>query len=269
MPKPNALQDIDEMKRGQLTGKYYVPDIDIVSTTIEEDFTVNPLPVTWNPDTSTSTQNYYNGGYRINSSVNRLSETTSFPLAFDDNLETAFVSIANTAFSANPSFTITLPAMVAVTKFRLRIRKSNLSSIEIRGSSKETATVTASDWDSLYKNNAASSINDTTTTITINNPALYKHYRLLINSGDQESTYLYEFQIVGYRAVLREASLHLDGVPIPLSLNQRIMIKTPDYDPTGLTSMKFNGLDVDAILLPNRYYEFVYDGIMYRTKEVV
>lgn len=260
MPTPKIIQDIRDLKDNvenlisdNLTGKYYIPTVS-TGTGTPSTVNTNPLPSTW----TGSGQSYSNGGYTIECSV---APSGANPLnsAFDRDESSRLIMLATPSNEA--SVTITLPDALTIQSFRTYLSDSvSIDQVSIQGSNNKSS------WTTIYTYN---SLDSEMTTRTVDSPASYKYYRFLYAMDATGSVEVREIQIGSYQVPSLSNAFTLADVPNPLDTNQRIMIKTPTYSNTGVSSNTFNGKNIDALLLPNRYYELVYNGTQYLAKEVV
>lgn len=259
MPRPKILQDIldinSKLSTDFLTHKYYQPEstISVIDSTV---VTTNPLPTTW----SGSGLVYTNGGYQIEGNVNP-SGANPLTNAFDNNNSTSY-AVTGALEEGRAHVIITLPSAITVTSFKTYIAGTGVANeISILGSNDK------SNWDTLFTSNSYDSgLSEKFLTST----GSYRYYKINLFSSDSMSIInVREIQIGGYRIITNSNSLVLTEVPNPLSVNQRIMIRTPSFDSTGVTVNTFNNKSIDAVLLPDRFYELIYDGTKYLAKEVV
>ena len=234
MSRPTILQDIDYLKDGQLVGKYFTPTSVLETREGTTQITTNPLPIAWSlPTGAGETISYYtSGSYKIEASQNSANKYTGLRYAFDGIDTTAFL----TETSAPEIFVIvSLPSAINVSKIKYHIECETLTGVYFEGST----TGSNGTWTTLLSDTSGPTIELTEKTLT--STGNYQYYRLrLTKPSSMVEVYLYELMISSYSIPVQINKLTLEGIPTPLDVNQRIMIKTPDFSNTATASPSYS-----------------------------
>lgn len=253
MSRPSILTDIEELRADNLTGKYYIPTGNVVANN-PEILTTSPLPTNW----TGSGKVYTNGQYVLESSMEPTSTTHILSNVSNGINTDSFYAKARTSIESYVM--ITLPESITVKQFTTIISDvQGIDRVGIEGSNNKTK------WDTLL--NARLGSGSLTQDLVIS--TAYKYYRFCFYMDVDDTTVeIKEIKISQYSIPTYKVELSVPDIGA-LKSNQRILIKTPNFNNTGITATTFNNVSIDTILLPNKYYELVYDSTRYLAREII
>lgn len=289
MSTPKIIQDIRDLKSSQsaqdtkisnltnqlaslggstLVTKYHTVNVELTNVSSPNPVTsnVNPLPTAWSAVPDTDNKVYASGDYRVSSSVVPRSATSAINQAFNTSYISTFTPIAGTS---EFDMIIELPKPLKVKSISYTINKVG-ATLSIYGSNDNVT------WSSLLGSTSTIFDDSDITPVPVNTKGeLYKYYK--VNIKDIDPDYycsVHRLLISSYEIPAYSARFYSDEIS-EMSADERVLIKTPTtddegliYNATGLSSATFQGKNLEALLLPGRYYELVYDGSIYLVKEV-
>lgn len=261
----STISNLENTIKSQINyvSKYHVPSAKKV-TGQPTNMTVNPIPTTWD-DTSSAALTYTSSGYTIESSD--LSTANNRLIHIFDNSDSSYGLFLVASTKTTFDITLSLPSAIRVKEVVSHILDhEGISSASLLASNNKIT------WDGPLINLPVGR-GLTASAIPANIVKPYKYYRWRFNlEGDRQadiqihhlSISSYAVDTIGYNYVSEE-------IPDSLEDNQIVKIKTPSVDVTGVTFNTLNSKAVDTLLLPNRYYEFIYNSELdnYLAKEVV
>lgn len=250
---------LDSIIKSRLTGRYYTPTLTREVTSSRAGVTVNPLPKSaWANVTYTRATS---GSYVVTASSS-LNSSYTLERATDGNQSTSWTSAGHTG--AGQWWQITLPTPIIVNAI-----KANLEDLSGYG---QTFSFQGSTNGSTWTELTTGTFNRLTGMVeyTFTNNTEYSHYRMFFTGYDEYSSTIVEFEISNYSVSTYNNKFELSsGVPLAWSTGQRITIKTPSNVSTaGTLTNTFNGININTILQPSRYYELIYNGTSFDVKEV-
>ena len=241
---------LDGISKNRLTGRYY----DLAATLITVSNTggeYNPLPTSWN----VTAEGANSGGYSISApgNINTLNR------AFDGNSSTYW------EYTSGESWVqLNVPEGVTVAKMKIAVEQPNeySTTVTIQGQTEGGTWVNLSSFSPLFTKSL--------TEFTLNNQSTYIAYRLYFKLDRTAAIRLYEWQISSWSSLIYryDYTMPTDAAPLTWEKGQRITVFVPNVEPVGIRQNNFNGIKVNTILQPNRYYELVYNGSTFDAKEV-
>ena len=240
---------LDGISKNRLTGRYY--ELSATKTTLSTaGGAFNPLPTSW----TTTAEGANSGGYSVTASggINLLYR------AFDGNLNTYWAATAK-----EPWIQLNIPDSITVTKMKIAMTQPDSwgTTTIIQGQKADGTWVNLSTFSLPYSNLIE---------YTLNNPSVYKAYRLKFTIYESAEIRVFEWQISNWSSATYRYDYKLpDNVaPATWEKGQRVTITVPNYTIVGVVANTLNGVNVNTILQPTRKYELVYNGSTFDAKEV-
>ena len=241
---------LDGISKNRLTGRYY--DLTATKVTLSSaGGAYNPLPTSWN----VTTEGANNGGY----SITGVGNIASLNKAFDGNVSTYW------SYSSKEGWIqLDIPEGITVTKMKIAMFQPDSwgTTVTIQGLTDSGTWVTLSNF-GLPGN---TSLNE----YTLSSPSTYRAYRLNFVIYTSAEVRLYEWQISNWSSATYRYDYTISSniAPSTWEKGQRITVFVPNISVVGVTQNNFNGIKVNTILQPNRYYELVYNGSTFDVKGV-
>lgn len=239
----------------RLTGRYYETEVN-QTTASKQTYTVNPIPSSGWMNATKTTANL--NGYEIYGSA-ASSQSELITAAFDGNSNTFWRGLNN----AENYIGFKLPNQLPVSKLRAKF--------SFTSGDTNTAKIQASNnWTNWVDVSGAHTVgNGQTTEFTLNTTEAYYYYRVLVDVYLDTGIDCYSLEIAEYTVTTLKNAFTVEGVTENWTLNQRLLIITPpSFATLGIVSNEINGVNLNTILQPNKYYELVYNGSAFNVKGV-
>lgn len=113
-------------------------------------------------------------------------------------------------------------------------------------------------WTTYY------TIPDSQSDRTITSPDFYRYHRLYLVTGVFNAWTLYYLYISGitYLQTAYNTNFEFDNDLSDIAQNQIVLANIgSNYDSLGVTSNSINGIDIDTLLIANKYYELLYNSL--------
>ena len=246
---------LDSIIKSRLTGRYYATNVN-QTTASKQTFTVNPIPTSGWLNATKTTANV--NGYEIYGTA-ASSQSALITAAFDGNASTYWRGLNN----AENYIGFKLPSQLSISKLRVKF--------SFTSGDTNTARIQASNnWTSWVDVSGSFTVGGgATTEITLNTTEAFYYYRVKLDIYLDGGIDCYLFEVAEYTVTTLKNAFTVDGVPGAWSLNQRLLILTPPTFATfGIVSNEINGIKLNTILQPNKYYELIYNGSAFNVKEV-
>ena len=248
---------LDSFITSRLTGRYYIPNVEYGIGNSRKDLTTSPLPTSGWVYTDDGYNTATSGAYMLVSESNNGSGW---------RIDGALTSKGwQNIGTRNSYFIIYHAANIMVKKVSFTVTSqysSYLKSITIQGSTNGTT------WVDLYT--TTSITKDTVVSYTFTKTGDYSFYKVNFVSDESNRVTVKNFKYELYDInTYTNAYTITTGVPTTYDVEQRLLLKTPSNVNTfAVTSNTFNGIIIDAVLLPSTRYELVYNGVYFNAKGV-
>lgn len=235
----------ESIVHSRLTGRYYAPTVTKSAESEITNLNANPIPTTWQ------------AADNMHSSFEAWDVSASSAVTPPHY---AVNGVSNNGWQSGEgithSITLNTGGTLKVKKMRINCGSvsQSINTMTIQGSNNGQSWV---DLLSVSKPSTAA------TEYTITSPAYYSHYRLAFEMSYQTGIVIVrEWAFTQHDITTYKNELFIaDGVPTDWTPYQRITIVTPsNVNSMGVTVNLLNGISVDTILQPNRYYELIYNG---------
>jgi hypothetical protein len=238
----------NSMIHSRLTGRYYLPTV-ARETVSSQDVTVNPIPASGWLNATTTTANL--NGYEIYATA-ASSQSELITSAFDGNPNTYWLGLNNDVNYIG----FKLPSAVQATKLKMKFAFTS-------GDINEAKIQASNDWQNWDDVSGTFYVGNETvmTEREVNAKKPYYYYRVLLSIYQDAGIYCYGLELAGYNVSTHRNAFTVENVPTVWTPYQRITIVTPaDVNAMGIIENTLNGVRLDAILQPNKYYELIYNG---------
>ena len=228
--------------KSRLTGRYYMVTATRSELATQTGIKANPIPTSW---FKVGDLECTSGVWRITASSGR---GYTPDRAVDGNVSTYWIS------ETGLSHQLTLDAGVQLTvkkmEVRLSLATSFLDTVTIRGSNDGLV------WTNLGR---YSSPPNGLSEFTLTTPGVYRYYQLNFQMSEAAQVAVEEWEFSEYDITTYKNEFTMPELPEQLETHQRVTILTPaNVNTTGVSLNTLNGIGINMVLQPSKYYELVY-----------
>lgn len=247
----------DSIIKSRLTGRFYTP---IVQSEEISNITINTNPIPTSGWLNVSKTSATLNGYELFSSP-ASTQSDNITAAFDGNATTYWLAPAQ---EGDNYIGFKLPSAMAVTKIKTKL--------SFNGDSYYCIIQASNNW-TVWTNVSPQTLLGGSTDaveIALTTSIPYLYYRILF--VDVPTTYgifCYSFEISQATVKTIQNSYIVEEFPTELDIFQRFTIVTPGTVSTvGVTSNTLNGIPINIILQPSKYYEIISSADVYHAREM-